>query len=130
MAEDINAARRAELVAALNVVEPQIRGLDDLAAVSISPELKTKIVDESDTLKRRRHLIQTELDAMDACNSAHDALLADGYPAMPPVSLNDTLYTELQTQEADIEAAVAIFKAEAARLTVNLGAAQPKPPTP
>jgi hypothetical protein len=124
---DIYAERRAELEAALAEIEPQIRGLDDLARVSISADLQAKVVEHGTTLKRRRDLIQAELNAMDAVDNAHDALLADGYPETPPASLTDSLYAELQIQEADIEAAVSTFAAMASMLTVNLGAPTPKP---
>jgi len=42
MADDPNPALRAELNAALDAITPQLRGLHDLVAVSISTDLKPK----------------------------------------------------------------------------------------
>jgi hypothetical protein len=128
MADNIHAARRAELEAALSVLEPQIRGLDDLSHVSITSALAAEVSGQSVACKRRRDLIQAELDAMDACDAAYDALLADGYPEMPPDSVVDSVYAELKEQMADLEAAAARFQAEASRVSINLGTPVPKTP--
>jgi len=121
MADDINAARRTELNNQLNVIAPQIRGLDDLAKTSVSPDLAATITAESDILKRRRDLIQAELNGMDSVNALHASLVADGYPTLPPASVMDSLFAELQEELSDLQAAVAVFQAEATSLKISLG---------
>src|SRR4051812_8275025 len=115
MADDINAQRRTELNNQLNNLMPKIRGLDDLAApsVSISPELRAKVVDQSNLFKNRRALIQAELSAMDVVNQRHADLLADGYPDLEPASVPDSLFAELHEEQSDIAAAVGVFQSEA-----------------
>lgn len=122
MADDINAARRTELNTQLTTLAPEIRGLDDLAKTSVSPDLAARIVAQSDTLKRRRDLIQAELNGMDSVNALHASLLADGYPALPKASVMDSLFVELQEEIADMQAAVAVFANEATSLNISLGA--------
>ena len=110
----------AELTAAAAVLEPQIRGLHDLTAVSISPDLQTEVAAEITDRERRSRLLQ---DAIDALN----ALTADGYPEMPKETVSQALYAELQEQMADLQAAAGTFAADAAsRLVVNLGQPVPK----
>jgi len=121
MADDINAARRTELNAQLTTLAPEIRGLDDLAKTSVSPDLAARIVGQSDILKRRRDLIQAELNGMDSVNALHASLLADGYPALPAASVMDSLFVELQEELADIQSAVAVFANEATSLKIGLG---------
>lgn len=128
MADDINAARRTELNNQLNDLAPKIRGLDDLAApgVSISPDLRAKVVEQSNIYKRRRDLIQAELSAMDNTNLQHTNLLADGYPTVPPASVPDSLYAELHEEQSDLQAAISVFQSEATGISVTIGAPEPK----
>lgn len=120
MADDINFDRRTELEAALDVLEPQIRGLHDLAAVSISRDLKAAIDREVAARERRRNLIRAEIAEMDQANTAHDKLLADGYPNLNVVALEPALFDELQGENADLDAATAIFDTDrAATLTMT-----------
>jgi hypothetical protein len=92
--------------------------------------LKREVTELSDRLKHRRDLIQAELHAMDACNSAHAALLNDGYPEVIAASLPDDLYTEMQGQLFDIEAGLGVFQKEASAMTIDLGKPVPKPAAP
>ena len=126
MADDINPARRTELENELNDLAPKIRGLDDLALVSISSDLSARVVAQANVLKRRRDLIQAEVDGMDNVNALHAALLADGYPSLPNASVIDSLFAELKEELADIEAAVSVFSTEAANVSISLGTPSPK----
>jgi hypothetical protein len=128
MADDINAQRRTELNNQLNNLMPKIRGLDDLAApsVSISPELRAKVVDQSNLFKNRRALIQAELSAMDVVNQRHADLLDDGYPDLEPASVPDSLFAELHEEQSDIAAAVGVFQSEATGMAVKIGEPRPK----
>lgn len=122
MADDPNPTLRADLLAALGVLSPQIRGLDDLAAVSISPELKAAVLTQSASRKHRRDLIQAVLDALDHVVAALRLLEQDGYPDLPGITIVQSQFGELQEEAGDLRAAVAIFKAEmAAKLAIDLG---------
>lgn len=122
MADDPNPAWRDEFLAALGLLSPQIRGLHDLAGVSISPELRAAVAAQILSRERRRDLIQSVLDALDHVVSARRLLEQDGYPDLPGMVLVQSQYGELQEEAGDLRAAVAIFKAEAAaRISIDLG---------
>lgn len=129
MANDVNSALRAELLAAQIVLEPQIRGLHDLVTVSITEGLRAAIHEQITARERRRDLIQGVLDQLDATNAAQDELEADGYPALPTAELLPGLFTELRGEDADIKAAVAVFeeRGPASAITVDLGDPVEKP---
>lgn len=128
MADDPNPTLRAELLAALSVLGPQIRGLDDLSAVSISPELRDAVSKQSGSRKHRRDLIQAVVDSLDHVVSALRLLEQDGYPELPGITLVQSQFGELQEEAGDLRAAVAIFKADvAANLAINFGTPADKP---
>lgn len=112
---------RAELQGALLVLDEQIRGLHTLQVSSISPDLLTEVNEEIVFREHRRELIQAAIDAL-------DALVADGYPELPPEVVSPALYAELQGEKSDMSAAIEVFvQAMAAQLSVDLGQAEPKP---
>jgi hypothetical protein len=127
MADDVNPQLRAELNSALDVLMPQIRGMHDLLAVSITTELHAEISDAVAKRERRRDLIQAVLNDLDATQAARAALEDDGYPSLPNVTIVNSQFTELQGEAADLQAAVGVFGQEASRLSVGLGAAVDKP---
>ncbi len=118
MADDLNPAKRAEIVAAIAVVKPQIRGLGDIVAASISPPLQALVRTQSGVRVRRHTLLQAVIDSMDAAVAALTELENDGYPGMPAAPLPGPLWTELQAENNDVERAVAIFTTE--QLTADL----------
>ncbi len=125
MADDINAGRRAELLAQRAALEPQIRGLHDDVLTIISADLKAAFDHQITVKERRRDLIDAELAGMDNTNAQHDALLADGYPDLPTATLETRLWDELQRENADRAAAASVFKPEqATAMSVTLGAAE------
>lgn len=127
MADDPNPALRAELIAAQKVLAPQIRGLHDLVATSISADLAAAINQQIIVRERRRDLIQAALDRLDAVVDARTALEADGYPTLPGSVIEPDLFKELQGENSDLDAAVAVFKEDiAANISVTLGAPTPK----
>jgi hypothetical protein len=133
MADDPNPALRAELVAANAVLAPQIRGLHDLALVSISPELAAEIAKQIAARERRRDLINGVIALLDGAWQALNALQADGYPALPTVPLQPSLLSELRGEETDLDAAVGLFTAEPT-ITLDVANAQltsqPAPASP
>ncbi len=118
MADDINPARRTELLAAIAVLEPQIRGLHDLITTSISDDLKAAIQHQIVVRERRDSLLHMEIAALDEVNVAQDALLADGYPALNTGVLEPSLFQELTGEESDLDAAVAVFGQQS---TISVG---------
>lgn len=126
--DDINPAQRAELLAAVEVLEPQLRGLHDLAAVSVSGGLMAEINDQIRSREQRRTLIQSVLAAMDATNATFLQLLNDGYPALPDDVLSTALMDELRGEMADLAAAEAVFQdnSQATTMAVSLGTPGPK----
>lgn len=126
--DDINPALRAELLAAVEVLEPQLRGLHDLAAVSVSGGLMAEINDQIRSREQRRTLIQNVLAAMDATNGTFLQLLNDGYPALPDDVLSTALMDELRGEMADLAAAEAVFQdnSQATTMVVSLGTPEPK----
>lgn len=122
MADDPNPALRAELVAALSVIAPQIRGLHDMLGVSISAALIAEVHAQITVRERRRDLIQGVLNELDQAIDARAALEADGYPALDADMVPDTLIAELQEEVSDIQSAASIFKLDkASTLSIGLG---------
>jgi hypothetical protein len=127
---DPNPELRAELEAALAVLEPELRGLRDLFVVSISAPLQSSVNEQILVRQRRVDLINATLAALDGVVTARTALEADGYPALPDAPLPADQFTELQGQDADFKAAIGVFEVAAATtVTVNLGDPVPKPPS-
>ena len=127
---DPNPALRAELEAAKAVLEPELRGLRDLFVVSISAPLQSSVNDQILVRQRRLDLINEVLNALDNVVLDRTALEADGYPEMPDAPLPADQFTELQGQDADLQAAIGVFEeapSPATTLTVNLGEPVPKP---
>lgn len=126
---DPNPALRDELLKALAVLMPQIRGLQDLAGTSISVELKAQVQEQVAARSHRVSLINTVISDLDAVVSALNALANDGYPALPATPILGSLFSELQEEDADLAAAMAVFANEqiaAGPLTLT---ANPNPPT-
>jgi len=128
---DPNPTLRAELIAAFVVLKPQIRGLQDLATTSVSAELKNQISTQTSARVNRQTLIQAVLSALDTVVSKIEALHADGYPALPNATMLGSLFSELQEETSDLEAAIAVFGPErAASMSIGLGAPVDKTPSP
>jgi hypothetical protein len=120
---------RAELEAALQIVETESRGQKDFAATSISPELLAATVEPIAERDQRAELINNVLREMDLVDDAMTALEADGYPTpVPKAELPPDLYAETQGQAADLEAGILVFipaGSPATQLSITLG-----PPVP
>src|SRR6478735_4071271 len=128
MANDINPALRAKLVAADAALDPQLRGLHDLLGTSITEELRLSIGHEIDWRSERDNLILATVTAIDAAQAAYDLLVDNGYPDLPNATLPAEQFTELVDQSKDLETAIGLFGAPvpAARITANLGTLEPK----
>jgi hypothetical protein len=130
---DALTALRIEINAALTVLEPQIRGLQDLQKVSLSPQAIEEITQTSLTLQRRKKLLNDVIVALNALEAALKALLGDGYPEVPKSSVSPEIAAELHGQALDLVAAFGMFEVEdlsATSLKVALGAPVPKDAPP
>lgn len=115
---DPNPTLRAQLVASLATLQPQITGLQILAAVpGISGGLLADINAQISVRTATQNLIKAVLSQLDATVTALGALYDSGYPSMPPMTLSTTLYNELQADEANIQTALATFQAPPAQVT-------------
>lgn len=126
---DPSPSLRAALNNALAVLAPQIRGLRDLRSASISDELGVQVAEQISTRSHRVDLIDVVIVALNAVVTAMNALDADGYPALPATPILGSLFSELQEENADLAAAMAVFANEqiaAGPLTLT---ANPNPPT-
>jgi uncharacterized coiled-coil protein SlyX len=127
VADDPNAALRAELEAAKAVLDEQIRGLQKMANDPLSAALLGEINGQIAERQQRVDLIDAALRQMDLVTDALNALYADGYPAMPQEELPPELAAELKGEVSDIEAGANVFTTTGATsLTIDLGAPQSK----
>lgn len=121
MADDPAPGFRTELLAALEIVNPQIEGLDTLLQAGLSGDVNIVLQDTIAARRIRKTLIEDALVAM-------SNLIGNGYPALPGLTVSEVLAEELQKEEAAIAAAVAIFgpQLRASKIGISLGGATSK----
>lgn len=107
---------RTELLAAKQLLLPQIEGLHDFARLNIKPETQAKVQEAIVDFERRLGLINTALAAL-------DGLSADNYPEVPTRSVLADVYNDLQENVTTIEAAFEKFAPidEAVSATITAG---------
>jgi hypothetical protein len=111
MAFDPDPQLRAELDLAVNVLLPQIAGLQHLVMVSSLPaDLIAELNSAATSRSHRLDLILAVLQALDAVVFYYEALIADGYPTLTPVPLLPAVSNELTAELAVLEAAVGVFR--------------------
>lgn len=105
----------AELNAALADITPRINGLQDYAELNILPATLHEVREVLDRMQRRSRILIS-------CVSDLQALISDGYPALPPELVDGNVYADLLRQKQEIEAALAKFTAgtEAVTGTITL----------
>jgi hypothetical protein len=135
---DPNPALRAELLAAEGVLAPEIRGLhairvinatNDPQGVVVSPDLLAVVTQQITVRERRVALLVAVLNALDAVITARDSLEADGYPNLSVAVVDGTLFSEIQGEQSDLQAAIAVFATNqivAGQMTLT---PNPSPPT-
>lgn len=106
---DLNPALRAELLAALAVIAPQIRGLQALLKFPISPSAAEAVNTAIDQRAQRRGWIENVIAALDRAAAAALALEADGYPALASLPVLTAVEQEIQQEVVDLKSAVAAF---------------------
>jgi hypothetical protein len=118
----------AELNAALGVLAPQIRGLDDYELLHLSGSAAASVRQENIDHKRRRDLINVVLEDLRKLEEDLGNLEFDGYPEVPTENVPSEVLEELNGVDSDIEAALATFNGPgpATGVTINLGAPSTK----
>lgn len=127
---DPNPALRAQLMAALAVLEPQIRGLIDLRATPEQVDLSTLVTAQITAYQNRQALIQNVLNDLNQAVVDMQALEADGYPDWTPTTIPTSTYAELTSEMADLAAAAATFVPVGQLITVGPMTLTPNPDPP
>lgn len=120
---------RQELNAALAVLLPKIRGLEDLTKVSLSPQPLASVEAALARHNQRRQFLNAGIKTLDALDLATDNLVSDGYPEPLVVSVSAAVFEELQEQKTDFAAAFGEFEPEPKAVggTISLGTAVENP---
>lgn len=128
MAGDPNPKISADMIAQRVILAPQIRGMNDLAATSISTPLRDAIQAIQRQRMHRDELIVAALAARDNYIAALTTLEKDGYPDLPNVPVRSDLLSELDGQNDDLHAASVVFVPEpAANISIGLSEPMDKP---
>lgn len=114
---------RDEMTAAIEVLEPQLRGLQDLEKASLSDTTRTAVTLSIGEHEQRLSLLHSVLKELDDLEHAINNLENDGYPAGLVMEVDKTTADELQGQQADYQAAFGQFElaALATTMTITLG---------
>ncbi len=118
---------RDELIAALDVLAPQIDGLGDLNISSVSSAAKEIISGTLSDKIRRQALIEQVIAAMDGVVTAWNKLKDDGYPATPLVVASGAVFDELSAETKAIETAMALFEGASVKLDTAHAVHRPQP---
>lgn len=115
-------ALRTELLAAIDLLQPQIKGLDDFLLLPLTEDTRASVAREQADHTRRLTLCKAVIKAL-------DDLEADNYPEMPKAELAVASFRELQDQYAAITAALAEFDSVpvAQQMSIQLGSPSVKP---
>lgn len=117
---------RAEVAASLAEIAPAHEGFRDYADLNrgqpggllpATQEEVSKIILEYD---QRRDLLTTALAAL-------DALIADGHPVVPDVTIPEAAYKDLQANFETVQAALGKVKPIAQAATLGLTGSPPEP---
>ncbi len=119
MVDDPSPALRAEIQTAVDALEPIIRGLQDFAKMSISPDAIKAINAELVVRQRRLDLLNTLLASMGSVISNLNALYTDGYPTFSPNQGAQAVFQEIQTETADLQLASNLFRAGAVGIALD-----------
>ena len=109
-----DSALRAELQAALASLDPEVEGLQNMAAILGSSSGKIAVSNELGMRSRRRAFILSLISALDAVSKARAELDADGYPTFTQPQVNDAVLKEMQDAETGLVVAATLFGASAA----------------
>jgi hypothetical protein len=121
-------ALRAEIDAALAVVVPQVRGLEDLSRASLTPSAQQEVARVLVSRQRRQRSLTEVIRVLDALDRAVASLVADGYPNLPSVFVTGEVLSDLAEERADLTSALGVFQLDrAVRMVIHLGDPELKP---
>lgn len=127
-----SSALRTEMQGAVDSLVPIIRGLQDFAKMSISPDALIAVKAELVVRQRRLDALNAVLAALNAVESNLNALLADGYPSFSPNLGVQAVFQEIQDEQADLALAANLFRAGAVSVSLDtthvIHRPQPIPP--
>ena len=110
----------AEILTALEQIEPLLEGLKDFQRLNLNPDTMS-IINATIAEHEQR---QAKLSAS---RDSHRALLADGHPFLPKHEIPQAAYSDLAANDNSISVAFAHFMPEtAADLGLKAGEKQPK----
>lgn len=115
MATDPNPELRAEWEAALTILTPKKRGLQDLTQQFRSDELIGYANARLAEAERWESLLNAAIATLDATVAAIEALEEVGYPNFEPTPLPQNLFDELQMEVSDFQAGAGTFVVESAQ---------------
>jgi hypothetical protein len=120
---------RADMKRALSVINPQISGLQDLATIADSAEVRDTVVTASAGKERIREHVRKIIFSLDQIDVSMAALVAAGYPNFKKIEVSDVSLREVNREEKSIEVAVDIFGpiTTATSIGIDLGAPVDKP---
>ena len=110
---DPDPALRAELMAAIAVIDPMIKGLEDLSTIPPSSDLGLIVAAELAKLQHRRILLDRAVGALDIVVDARITLVDDGYPVIDQVQIPTVIFDELNAEVANVQAAAKLFQSMA-----------------
>lgn len=111
---DPNPALRAEWQAALDILNPQIRGLQNIARNPLSTHATTAVAAELEIRQRRASMLMDAIASLDVVITRRETLAADSYPGMQNIPVGADVFAEIQGIENDQVAASSVFGASAA----------------
>lgn len=108
-----------ELAAAHDALNTPIEGLRDTLRLDILPETQSACEDLLMRMLRRQHLLMEAIRAL-------EALVHDGYPTVPTLSVPEVVLLDISNQIATITSAEGFFTPSLAT-SLNLVASDPMP---
>jgi hypothetical protein len=127
MATDSISGLQDELEAALPPLDKEIRGVDNLAVGSVSPQLQAGLNDGKRDLEHRRSLMQTVLNDIEVLLEDIQHLENDGYPTPKRFQLGQPLLDELNGEVSDDQAGAGVFgPLQATHAEITFGQPVPK----
>lgn len=107
MADDLDATM-AEIAAHREVLAPEVRGMElRMSDAKASPEMRTTVQSAHDAGMRRDNLCIAAIVAL-------NALKEDGYPNPLRMQIQNSLMAEMQEENSDLDASLAVFSQQPA----------------
>jgi len=120
------AITRAEAEASLASLSSDIEGMRALSAVTMSDPALVAVRQIRDRLLERQRMYQTLLTLFTQLDAADVALIADGHPAVPEISVAPEVFDEILAKLESLAGTADNFTPRASVVTVTVGNPVPK----